>query len=289
MSYKEYNLNWIPSPFDARDKTFRTMRALRGATPAENVSPYFNLAPLCSPVRDQGQTGECTGQSVAAGAAEFLSMKTNKGALTIHKSVKAAYYNGRRLDGTTGVDAGSYIRSVIKGGARWGFCETCFHPETSPFSKKPSVSAYADGSRFQLTEYANLGEADPLDTLANIRATIYHGLPVCFGFDVYSSFMSDFVAKTGKAPVPKAGETREGGHAVLAVGYDDVNQRLIVRNSWGAGWGRDGYFSLPYWFISSGHASDFWTITGQEEGNAKAGWFSGLGGYLFGHTERNAS
>jgi hypothetical protein len=46
-----------------------------------------------------------------------------------------------------------------------------------------------------------------------------------------------------------------------SLGYDDSQQRLIVRNSWGATWGDRGYFTMPYGYITSSKLSDdFWTI-----------------------------
>jgi len=52
-----------------------------------------------------------------------------------------------------------------------------------------------------------------------------------------------------------------GGHAVLAVGYDDASQTFLVRNSWGADWGQNGYFTMPYAYLTTrGLSSDFWTI-----------------------------
>jgi C1A family cysteine protease len=52
-----------------------------------------------------------------------------------------------------------------------------------------------------------------------------------------------------------------GGHAVLAVGYDDNAQRFIVRNSWGRRWGIAGYFTMPYAYLADDNlAADFWTI-----------------------------
>jgi len=35
-----------------------------------------------------------------------------------------------------------------------------------------------------------------------------------------------------------------GGHAVLAVCYNDTQKRFIVRNLWGSDWGIKGYFTL---------------------------------------------
>ncbi len=57
------------------------------------------------------------------------------------------------------------------------------------------------------------------------------------------------------------GEQVMGGHAVLAVGYDDGEQRFIVRNSWGPKWGMQGYFTLPYSYLTEPNLSDdFWSI-----------------------------
>jgi len=61
--------------------------------------------------------------------------------------------------------------------------------------------------------------------------------------------------------MPKPGEEMIGGHAVLAVGYDDKTQRFIVRNSWGTTWGIKGYFTMPYpYLLDANLADDFWTI-----------------------------
>ena len=52
-----------------------------------------------------------------------------------------------------------------------------------------------------------------------------------------------------------------GGHAVMAVGYDEASSRFLIRNSWGAQWGIGGYFTMPYGYLSNANlAADFWTI-----------------------------
>jgi C1A family cysteine protease len=61
--------------------------------------------------------------------------------------------------------------------------------------------------------------------------------------------------------MPGPSERAVGGHAVLAVGYDDASQTFLVRNSWGTGWGMAGYFSMPYtYLIQPGLSEDLWTI-----------------------------
>lgn len=65
--------------------------------------------------------------------------------------------------------------------------------------------------------------------------------PVVAGMRVYE----DLSGYTGGIYKHVAGAYR-GGHAVCVVGYDDADQCWIARNSWGAGWGEDGYFRIAY-------------------------------------------
>jgi C1A family cysteine protease len=47
----------------------------------------------------------------------------------------------------------------------------------------------------------------------------------------------------------------------MAVGYSDKQKRFIIRNSWGTGWGKKGYFTMPYAYLDDRDLSDdFWTI-----------------------------
>jgi C1A family cysteine protease len=75
------------------------------------------------------------------------------------------------------------------------------------------------------------------------------------------------IGKNGLMPMPKPTEKRLGGHAVMAVGYDDAKQVFLVRNSWSKAWGDQGYFYMPYFYITdTNRADDFWTIRLVEKG-----------------------
>ena len=86
-----------------------------------------------------------------------------------------------------------------------------------------------------------------------------------FGFSVYSSMPAIGEGK-GEIPYPRPGDRLEGGHAVVAIGYDDGKTigkekgALRIRNSWGTAWGDAGYGWLPYAYVENGLAVDFWSL-----------------------------
>src|SRR6202008_673389 len=119
---------------------------------------------------------------------------------------------------------------------------------------KPGRRCYIEAARHPALIYHRVRR-----TLPELKACLASGYPFIFGFTVYESFHSKKVRQTGKASMPTRRETIRGGHAVLAVGYDEVRRRFIVRNSWGARWGMRGYFTLPYnYFINRRLSQDFW-------------------------------
>jgi C1A family cysteine protease len=125
----------------------------------------------------------------------------------------------------------------------------------SKFAVKPSAACYKEALKRQITSYHRIL------TLDEMRACLADGFPFVFGFTVYESFESQDVARTGVVQMPQPTERSLGGHAVLAVGYDDVQKRFIVRNSWGTGWGQKGYFTIPYNYLANRNlADDLWTI-----------------------------
>ncbi|MDO9711335.1 C1 family peptidase [Paracraurococcus lichenis] len=242
---------WRPDLPDIRDHFYSAPLHALGTLPSK-----VDLRPHCpKEVYDQGQLGSCTANAIAA-AVQFDRMKQQLTPDFIPSRL-FIYYNERVIEGTVGEDSGAYIRDGIKSVNRQGVCpETEWTYNISRFTEKPSEGCYTDALKTRATSYSRL-----VRSLTQMKGCLASGFPFVFGFTVYESFESHEVAKTGVVPMPSTGEKVLGGHAVLAVGYDDASSRFLVRNSWGPGWGMDGYFTMPYAYLTDGNLSDdFWTI-----------------------------
>jgi C1A family cysteine protease len=253
--HKIQKFGWVPDLPDQRDFMY--------AAPApfqQNIPPSVDLSNKCPPVYDQGQLGSCTANAIAA-AIEFDQKRR------FVPSRLFIYYNERVIEGTVGSDSGAQIRDGIKSVATQGAPPEKVWPyDIAKFSVPPPAIAYTDAKADMVTLYQRL-----IQDLNTMRGCLASGYPFVFGFTVYSSFESATVAKTGIVPMPASGEKSVGGHAVMAVGYNDAKRQFLVRNSWGPGWGLKGYFKIPYAYLTETNlASDFWTIRGLVQSGASA-------------------
>ncbi len=250
MNYKTARYGWLPDLPDHRDHLYAAPVALLGALPKR-----VDLRAKCPPIYDQGLLGSCTANAIAA-AIQFDQMKQSLPRV-FTPSRLFIYYNERVIEHTVDSDSGAQIRDGIKSVARQGDCPEAEWPYVvAKFRIKPPAGCYADALKYKVISYQRLVPA-----LTQLKGCLGSGYPFVFGFTVYESFESAPVARTGHASLPQPGERAIGGHAVAAVGYDDARQWFLVRNSWGARWGLQGYFTLPYAYLTDRNlADDFWTI-----------------------------
>ena len=235
---------------DHRDLVYAAPHKLLQKLPAK-----VDLSPDCPPVYDQGELGSCTANAIGA-AFEFGLMKQKKTA-DFMPSRLFIYYNERVMEHTVNLDNGAEIRDGVKSINTKGVCpETMLPYDITKFAVKPGTACYKEALKHQALSYHRVTR-----TVEQMKGCLAEGFPFVFGFTVYDAFESDEVAKSGKLNLPKKTEQCVGGHAVLAVGYDDAAKRFIVRNSWGSDWGLAGYFTMPYGYLTDGNLSDdFCTI-----------------------------
>lgn len=232
-----------------------------------------DLRGWCSPVENQGPLGSCTANA-AVGLVEYMERRAH--GRFIDASRLFLYKATRELLHWTG-DTGAYLRSTMGALALFGVPPEEYWPyKIAAFDEEPSAFCYAFAQNYQAIVYYRLDPpgVTPAALLTRIKTNLAAGLPCVFGFTVYSSIAQ--AGTSGRIPYPEPGEKVLGGHAMLVIGYDEdleirnantgatTSGALLVRNSWGAGWGDHGYGALPYKYVTERLAVDFWSLIKQE-------------------------
>jgi len=291
----KHGMGWLPDYPDFRDYTEETeeiktiLKSSKSAKSgqaakknkksssitASKLPASVDLRQWCSPVEDQGNLGSCTAQA-GAGVIEYYERKafgrhTEASRLFLYKATR----NLMKAKG----DTGGYLRTTIGAMVLFGVPPEEYWPYTDDekkFDKEPNAFTYAFAANFQTIKYFRHDPPDrtPAKVLTQLKTYLAKGHPAMFGFTVYNSI--DQAEETGRIPYPSKKERIEGGHAIVAVGYNDkikiknthddkeTTGALLIRNSWGKSWGEDGYGWLPYDYVRKGLAEDFWSILKKE-------------------------
>jgi hypothetical protein len=214
-----------------------------------NLPSIFTLSNLPDIV-DQGELGDC----VANSWYYYLMFKTES---EVPLSRLFLYANCRCIDNCPlEKDIGTTVRTACKALSRYGICSEIDYPyEISTFKNLPPLSAYKNSKLLKNFEYIFLSECKKNSTsiLTCLKSSLVtNNLPIVFGIMLFSSFMTKSVARTGIIPMPNTKtENNVGGHCICIVGYNDTVQYFKCANSWGTSWGDNGYFYLPYEYVSN--------------------------------------
>ena len=273
---------------DERTRLLGLMNKISFPYPPPHES--FRNAQWCSPVQDQGSLGSCTAQA-GVGVLEYYERRAC--GKHIDASNRFLYKVTRKLLGWTG-DTGAYCRTTMGALSCFGVPPEKYFPYTTrqhpgpanepTFDDEPPAFLYAFAQNFQGLIYHRLDmPGAKLSLLTRIKMMVAVGWTPMFGFSVYESYGQ--ATDTGEIPYPTTKERRVGGHAIIAVGYDDDKEiknelpdgpetkgAFLIKNSWGTDWGckppeygvERGYGWLPYKYVEDGLAVDWWTLTKAE-------------------------
>jgi C1A family cysteine protease len=277
--YKTKGMGWLPDYPDIRDYTIertdindRLSNIQSIALIARNVNDKLekldervDLSMYCSPAEDQGPLASSTAHAII-GLVEYFER------LTYGKIMDASrlflYKLTRNLLRWSG-DTGAFLRTTIHTLNLFGLLpEEYWKYDIRDLDTEPPAFYYALAQKYAV-KYLRLDHKRISNEhlLVYIKSFISKRHPLAFGFSVYNSISQ--VSSNGLIPYPDIRrDTVVGGHAVMAVGYDDykdnvgggANGALLIRNSWGTDWGQNGYGWLPYKYVHDGLTEDWWIL-----------------------------
>jgi C1A family cysteine protease len=233
-----YICNIKQSPPDDRDNIYATKAIIPEKLPIQADNSAY-----CTPVKQQGKIGSC-GSHAFATAMEMCQNKEDPRAL-VPLSELFHYYvvRGKDYGNTYPADSGQYLRDGAKVCNKEGISPEKLCPyDVSKYNDKPSMFAYSFAKWYKIAMYSRCW------TVTAMLKEISEKHPVVFGIVVQDSIFS--TKKTGDV-TGKGSDV--GGHALCAVGYDDMHlnpdgTKGAIRfiNSWGKGWGNNGYGWISY-------------------------------------------
>ena len=236
-------LGHLPSPPDGRD-----MQVPLGIA---SLPSKFDMRALADAdgVKDQLHYSSCVGEAIARAVA--VRARHLGKPMAEYPSACAVYTMSRQLHAALGygpsneplVDNGTFPRAALFAVNRLGLVRGSrmgYSDETINFGVMWDILRAGsagrtldptDGSQRCIHYYGCAGSRQVLQSLAA-------GVPVVFGLgadDGFMSYRSGLYRRAGRVL---------GGHMVCAVGYDE--ESVLVVNSWGEGWGEDGYVRMPH-------------------------------------------
>ena len=228
MDFTNYKFDLQRSPLDTRDFILESIYPEEVSLPEE-----WDLRPYMRAVRDQGHQGTCSAQTAAA-----MKEWQEHANVQLEEWMSPQFvYNLRENQGTSGMYPRDTMDILYKTGIvkETDYPYNTFTPITEELKQKASI--------YKIQGYAQI------NTLDSLKKALFINGPCYIAFSVFNPNKMEF----WKPDYP--GQQALGGHAVCVSGF--LKDCFIIRNSWSAGWGDQGY--CYYYFKDFGLHWEIWT------------------------------
>lgn len=213
------------------------------------LPPGVDLRLYLNPVVDHSGVASCSVEAIAT-AHEYLLKRHQQQEVILSRWF--IYHNARAAIGDLGdlgdlrEDNGTSFANAIASLQKYGACGAdSYADQPGIINEKPPEELYQ-----AILPYSLELPLVVANDLASLKSHLAAGYPVAFGLEVFTSFGE--VGEDGLVLLPDLEmESHLGSHALLAVGYSDLDEVVIARNSWGVNWGDRGYCYLPYEYFKN--------------------------------------
>ena len=231
-----------------------------------------DLRPYSSPRHDQGETGTCVAQATikALENLERQHLCQEQGITPAqlgtdghqNLSVLALYYLCRERMNPSQVqaDSGTSPSIACECLRSFGVCTEAAWPfDVSKLFQPPSVMAMRDAYLHKVSAYYRITETGS-DRVQNVIDALRGNHPVVYGTTIGDNWTNYRAGQVLQLPSNPA-----GGHSTHLIGWDNSRGAFIGENSWGPGWGDNGFYLLAPEVVADSSSLDFWVITGTWE------------------------
>ena len=213
-----------------------------------DLPPAVNLEKYCPTVRNQGEIFSCVGWSVGYGAMSIqrsiLNDCTDKKVIDRNAHSALFLYNQIKEGDCK---RGSKITNALSFLTEQGNClASQFDFDVNDCEKAPEETIATNAKKYVIEDYMTLFgmKDDPKKKVVQVKKMLAKMRPVVIGMQVKRNF---YELKNARFWHPELGnKTPAGGHAMVVVGYDDRKGAFRIFNSWGKGWGDNGFIWVKY-------------------------------------------
>ena len=243
-------LGMIPSKYDNRDYQLARFMTVEAAFPPSFILPHL------PEIYDQGSIGQCVAFTVSEIQESNQLRETGQ-----RMRLSNSWIYGNRDINTDYLGEGMQPRDALKHLVEDGVPPYDLMPGVYYYhycwalvqNKKPELIAKARPQK--ALSYVRLL------TNAEIQTALMNWGPVMMCISVFNSF--DWTGSNGIVQHVGEGESSRGGHAMLCVGWKQINgsSYWIVHNSWGKYWGKGGVCFIPFNYDGIRIGGECWGVT----------------------------
>jgi C1A family cysteine protease len=260
-SFQDRICNLVPSVDTEQDFTIKDAIAAGALAGAAKLPAGVDLRAAWWTINDQENTGSCVGWATADGVVRWHMHEAGKLKAAEKLSPRHVWMASKETDSIRGMpetfleEAGTMLKAAMKVAHKYGVAKETdlpFHLATTMYTGDENTF-YAKAAKHRIASFTNLKR-----NLTDWKTWLAQNGPILVGLDVDESW-DDAGAHGGKIDVFKP-DTVRGGHAVALVGYRS-DGRFIVRNSWGTGWGDQGFGYVKPSYIRAGFYTESYGVT----------------------------
>ncbi len=206
----------------------------------------------CTSVKNQGSCGGCWAFSTV-GAFE-CAIKRVDGVETDLSEQFLISCNDKNY----GCNGGWFLHDMhIDPGA---VLESCFPYQASDVSCKSTCS-----HPYKLSSWSYVDPNNALPSVSAIKSAIYQYGPISAAVYATDAFQAYSGGVFDSSYTPSS--DHPVNHAIMLVGWDDSKGAWILRNSWGPGWGENGYMYIKYGALNVGYGANYVVYDGGGNNN----------------------